>query len=86
MTSVLNESGLVTADGAGNVNFTTYRSGSTGLAYQNNQVVGTYTVDSTGRGVITAPDGLTRIFYVVSPTKIAFLTSDTGGYLGSFQQ
>ena len=88
LTSVLNESGLVTADGAGNVNFTTYRSGSTGLAYQNNQVVGTYTVDSTGRGVITttAPDGLTRIFYVVSPTKIAFLTSDTGGYLGSFQQ
>ena len=84
-TAVLNESGLVVADGAGNVTFTTDRSTDTGLLYQPD-VVGTYTVDSTGRGVITTPDGLTRIFYVVSPTKIAYLTSDTGGYLGSFQQ
>jgi hypothetical protein len=86
LTSTLNESGLVAADGAGNVNFTTNRSSSSGLVYQNDVVVGTYAVDSTGRGVITASDGLTRIFYVVSPTKIAFLTSDTGGYLGTFQQ
>jgi hypothetical protein len=88
LTSVLDESGLVVADGAGNVSFTTYRSTSTApfLAYQNDVVVGTYTVDATGRGVITAPDGTTRIFYVVSPTKIAYLTGDTGGYLGSFQQ
>jgi hypothetical protein len=86
LTSVLNESGLVAADGAGNVNFTTNRSTSSGIVYQNNVVVGTYTVDSTGRGVITAPDGLTRIFYLVSPTKAAYLTSDTGGYLGTFQQ
>lgn len=88
LTSVLNESGLVVADGAGNVSFTTYRSTSTApfLAYQNDVVVGTYTVDATGRGVITAPDNTTRIFYVVSPTKIAYLTSDTGGYLGTFQQ
>ncbi len=86
LTSVLNESGLVTADGLGNVNFTTNRSSSTGLVYQNNVVVGTYTMGSNGRCVVTAPDGLTRIFYLVSPTKAAYLTSDTGGYLGSFQQ
>jgi hypothetical protein len=90
LTSVLNESGLVTADGDGtlstSVSFTTNRSSSTGLVYQNDVVTGTYTVDATGRGVITAPDGVTRIFYVVSPTQIDFLTSDTGGYLGSFQQ
>jgi hypothetical protein len=86
LTSVLNESGLVTADGVGNINFTTNRSSTTGLAYQNDVVVGTYTVGSDGRCVVTAPDGLTRIFYLVSPTKAAYLTSDTGGYLGSFQQ
>jgi hypothetical protein len=87
LTSVLNESGLIAADGAGNIgNYTTNRSSSSGLVYQNNVVTGTYTVDSTGRGVITASDGATRIFYVVSPTKIAFLTGDTGGYLGNFQQ
>jgi hypothetical protein len=88
VTSVLNESGLVVADGAGNVSFTTYRSTDAApfLAYQSDVVVGTYTVSATGRGVITAPDGTTRIFYVVSPTKIAYLTGDTGGYLGNFQQ
>jgi len=84
LTSVLNESGLVVADGAGNVTFTTNRSTDTGL--QPDVVVGAYTVDAMGRGVITGTDGTTRIFYVVSPTKIAYLTSDTGGYLGTFQQ
>lgn len=83
--SVLNESGIVAADGSGNVLFTTNRSTSQGLVlYQN--IAGSYTVDSTGRVVVTTPDGLTRIFYVVSPTKVAYLTSDTGGYLGSFEQ
>ncbi len=86
LTSVLNESGLVTADGIGNVSFATNRSGSTGLVYQNDVVAGTYTLGSNGRCVVTAPDGLTRIFYLVSPTKAAYLTSDSGGYLGSFQQ
>jgi hypothetical protein len=88
LTSVLNESGLVLADGAGNVSFTTNRSTDAApfLAYQNDVVVGTYSVGADGRGVITAPDGTTRIFYVVSPTKIAYMTGDTGGYLGTFQQ
>jgi hypothetical protein len=85
LTSVLNENGLVTADGAGNISFTTNRSTATGLVqYQN--VTGTYSVDGTGRVVVTTPDKLARIFYVVSPTKVVYLTGDMGGYLGSFQQ
>jgi hypothetical protein len=46
----------------------------------------TYAVDSTGRGVITAPDGVSRFFYVVSPTKVYYLTTEAGGYVGSFEQ
>lgn len=84
-TAVLNEAGLLTADGAGNVVFTTDRSTMTGLTLFQS-VTGTYAVDATGRVVVTAPDGITRILYVISPAKIAYLSSDTGGYLGSFQQ
>jgi hypothetical protein len=54
------------------------------VQYQN--ITGTYAVDSRGRVVVTAPDGITRIFYVISPTKVGYLTGDTGGYLGSFEQ
>ncbi|AXC11423.1 Serine protease, subtilase family [Acidisarcina polymorpha] len=84
-TSVLNEAGLVATDGAGNITFTTNRSSSTGLtSYQS--VAGTYAVGTNGRVVVTTPDNLTRIFYIVSPTKVAYVTSDGGGYLGTFQQ
>ncbi len=84
-TSVLNEAGIVAADGDGNILLTTNRSGPLGLVqYQN--VAGTYAVDDTGRVVVTTPDGDTRIFYIVSSTKVAYLTSDGGGYLGSFEQ
>ncbi len=84
-TSVLNEAGIVAADGDGNILLTMNRSSPVGLVqYQN--VAGTYAVDDTGRVVVTTPDGDTRIFYIVSPTKIAYLTSDGAGYLGSFAQ
>jgi hypothetical protein len=83
--SVLNEAGLVTADGAGNVTYLTNRSTSSGLT-EYDTVTGTYTVGSNGEVTVTTPDGLTRIFYIVSPTKVAYLTSDGGGYLGTFQQ
>jgi hypothetical protein len=83
VTPALNEDGLAAADGSGNISLTTNRSSYAGLeSYQ--EVVGTYAVDSHGRIVATTPDQLTRIFYVVSPTKVAYLTSDDGGYLGSF--
>jgi len=84
-TAALNENGIVAADGEGNVLFTTNRSSDLGLTLYDN-VAGTYSVDGTGRVVVTAPDGFTRIFYVVSPSKVAYLTGDGGGYLGSFQQ
>ena len=84
-TLVLNENGIAAADGGGNLLFTTNRSTPKGLVqYQN--VEGSYAVGSTGRVVATTPDGETRIFYIVSPTKVAYLTSDGGGYLGSFAQ
>jgi Putative Ig domain len=83
--SVLNEAGIVAADGEGNILLTTNRSSPDGLVpYQN--VAGTYAVDGSGRVVATTPDGVMRIFYIVSPTKVAYLTSDGGGYLGSFAQ
>jgi hypothetical protein len=84
-TAVLNEAGAIAPDGNGNVVFTTDRSLPTGLT-SNQSVTGTYTVGANGRVVVTTPDGLTRIFYVVSPREIGYLTSDGGGSLGSFEQ
>jgi large repetitive protein len=85
-TGVLNEDGIITADGNGNITFTTNRSTSGGLV-QYQSVTGTYrAVGSNGRIEVTLPDGLTRIIYIVSPTKIIYLTSDTGGYVGVFKQ
>jgi len=84
-TSVLNEAGLATADGAGNFTSLANQSAPTGLANYVN-VAGTYAVDPTGRVVATAPDGETRFFYVVSPAKVYYLTSVGGGHIGSFEQ
>jgi hypothetical protein len=85
-TGALNENGMITADGNGNITFTTNRSTSSGLV-QYQTVTGTYNaVGSNGRIEVTLPDGLTRILYIVSPTKIVYLTSDTGGYVGVFEQ
>lgn len=82
---VLNENGVVAADGNGNVTILTNRSTSQGLVlYQT--VTGSYATDNSGRVLVTTPDGVTRIFYIVSPTRAAYLTSDGGGYLGSFEQ
>jgi hypothetical protein len=59
---------------------------SSGLVqYQN--LTGTYAaVGRNGRIEVTIPDGLTRVIFIVSPTKIVYLTSDTGGYVGVFEQ
>lgn len=82
----LNVVSLAAADGAGNVPFTSHTSGSKGLA-SNVMTTGTYSVDSTGRAVVTVSgDATPRIFYVVSPTKAVLLSGDTGGYLASFEQ
>jgi Putative Ig domain len=77
---------LVAADGAGNGQFTSNTSGSSGLQ-SNVTLTGTYTVDTHGRALFTVTgDSTSRIFYVVSPTKAVFLSGEAGGYLSSFEQ
>lgn len=77
---------LAAADGAGNVQFTSNSSSSKGLA-SNVTTSGTYSLDATGRAVVTVTgDSTPRIFYVISPTAAVLLSGDTGGYLASFEQ
>jgi hypothetical protein len=40
-------------------------------------VSSTYTVDSSGRGIVTASGSQTNIFYVVSPTQVLMMPSTT---------
>ena len=57
----------------------------TGTAYQDDfwngpyslAVSSTYTVDSSGRGIVTASGSQTNIFYVVSPTQVLMMPSTT---------
>jgi hypothetical protein len=83
--SVINEVALAAADGNGNVSITYENSGPKGLV-TNGSTTGTYTVGSNGRTVVSAADGATRIFYVVSPTKTVLLSGEDNGYLGGFEQ
>jgi hypothetical protein len=77
---------LAAADGAGNAQFTSDSSGSKGLQ-SNVKLTGTYSVGTNGRAVFTVSgDSTRRIFYVISPTKAAFLSGESGGYLSSFEQ
>ena len=82
--AVTHEVGQAAADGSGNLVIAFDSSGPKGLV-TSGTLTGTYVVDSHGRAVVTAADGATRIFYVVSPTKVAFL-SGADGYVGSFEQ
>ena len=82
---MINEVALVAADGGGNVEMAYENSGPKGLV-SNGGTIGTYTVGSNGRVVVTAADGVTRIFYVVSPTKAVLLSGEDSGYLGSLEQ
>jgi hypothetical protein len=77
---------LVAADGNGNAQFTSDLSGSTGLM-SNVTIAGTYSLDATGRAVLTvAGDSTPEVFYVVSPTKTVFISGESGGFLSSFEQ
>ena len=77
---------LAATDGAGNVQFTSNSTDFNGL-HANVITTGTYAVDNAGRAPVTvAGDSTVRIFYVVSPTKVIMLSSDSGGYLASFEQ
>jgi large repetitive protein len=82
--AAINEVDLAVPDGNGNIALTYNNSGPKGLA--TNQTTGTYTTGSNGRTVVTAADGTTRIFYVVSPNEAALLSGEGSGYLGSLEQ
>lgn len=75
----LNSVSLVVADGAGKAQFTSNSTGPMGL--QSNQMLsGSYSVGTNGRAVLTVSgDSTPRIFYVVSPTRAAFLSGEAGG-------
>jgi hypothetical protein len=83
--AAMNEVDLAVPDGNGNIALTYNNSGPKGLA-TNQSTSGTYTVGSNGRTVVTAADGTTRIFYVVSPTEAVLLSGEGNGYLGSLEQ
>jgi Putative Ig domain len=83
--AAMNEVDLAVPDGNGNIALTYNNSGPKGLA-TNQSTTGTYTMGSNGRAVVTAADGTTRIFYVVSPTEAILLSGEGNGYLGSLEQ
>jgi hypothetical protein len=83
--AAMNEVDLAVPDGNGNLTLTYNHSGPKGLA-TNQSTTGTYSVGSNGRAVVTAADGTTRIFYVVSPTEAVLLSGEGNGYLGSLEQ
>lgn len=84
--SVLNEVELAVPDGNGNIAFSYNSSGPKGLASNQTLTGATYSVGSNGRTPVTASDGTTRVFYIVSPTKALLLSGEGGGYLGSLEQ
>jgi hypothetical protein len=84
--SVLNEVELAVPTGNGNIAFSNNNSGPKGLASNQTLTGATYSVGSNGRTPVTASDGTTRVFYIVSPTKALLLSGEGGGYLGSLEQ
>jgi len=84
--SVVNEVDLAVPDGNGNIAFAYNNSGPKGLASNQTVPGATYSMGSNGRTMVTAPDGTTRVFYIVSPTKALLLSGEGGGYLGSLEQ
>jgi hypothetical protein len=85
---------IASADGMGNLTFTTDSTGSGGLS-QNQTTSATYTLDSTGRGTETPTGGTTAtgVFYVVTPPGVSgvnpefwSVTLSPNGMIEIFQQ
>jgi hypothetical protein len=85
---------IASADGMGNLTFTTDSTGSGGLS-QNQTTSATYTLDSTGRGTETPTGGTTAtgVFYVVTPPGVSgvnpefwSVTLSPNGMIEVFQQ
>lgn len=80
-TAVDNGSGVATFDGAGNITGTT-DDNSSGTLTGGSAFSATYSIDATGLGSIPANCTLgtncNNIFFVISPTKIVLLATDSG--------
>jgi hypothetical protein len=82
--TLTNQVAWLQADGNGNINASQDTSGPGGP--QTNQFAVTYQVDSTGRALVYSNPGgtLQGILYLVSPTKIGILSTDTNPVLSTF--
>ncbi len=82
--TVTNQVDWLFADGNGNINVSQDSSGPGGP--QTNQFAVTYQVDVTGRALVDSNPGgtLQGILFVVSPTKVVVLSTDTNPVLSTF--
>ena len=77
-TDAVHTVGQLIADGNGNITGGAFDSVENGVTSTNLSLTGTYTVDSTGRGVITLTSSngtVQEVFWLVSPSR-AFIVSD----------
>ncbi len=78
--NVNDEAGVAIFNGAGNITGTNDKNQSNGTLIANQPITGTYSIDSTGLGVIPANCTLGtncgNFFFVISPTKIVLLGAD----------
>ena len=82
--TVTNQVDWLFADGNGNINISQDSSGPGGP--QSQQFAVTYQVDVTGRALVDSNPGgtLQGILFVVSPTKVVILSTDTNPVLSTF--
>ena len=78
-TSLFNAAGVFFADGGGNLSGR-QDSNDSGGVNENASTSGTYSVASNGRGTATI-DGFPYVFYVVSPSLVYFMNTDSGAVL-----
>ena len=85
LASVTNTAGAASGDGhspMGDITFSLSSSGPSGPG--SSQPTGTYTIDGTGRGVLTLNGSPAGITYSVSPQKFVLLPNTSGPVLSTF--
>ncbi len=85
LASVTNTAGAASGDGAspmGDISFSLSSSGPSGPG--SSQPSGTYTIDGTGRGVLTLNGSAAGITYTVSPQKFVLLPNSSAPILSTF--
>jgi len=86
VSSTTNEVDIGSADGAGNLSFSTYSSSSSGGLKQNQISSTTYSVATSGRRVTPGSGTPTTIFYMVSQAEFWSLSTNTDAMVELFQQ